>query len=176
MENQAVLGTEHSATVLYLAFELSRKNWKLGFSDGRLPQVRQVTVGAGDLKGCQEEIEKAKPRFGLKGEVGSAKLLRSGARRILVASSVDGDGDREPGGGCRVDRGESTATAGEDGPDGCAKVGETVDPILAWRTGGVASGEGAEGRGRSSPAAASRTGDAEGREKATPGADTLAVI
>ena len=78
MENQAVLGTEHSATVLYLAFELSRKNWKLGFSDGRMPQVRQVTVGAGDLKRCQEEIEKAKQRFGLKGEVAVRSCYEAG--------------------------------------------------------------------------------------------------
>src|SRR3954468_9604482 len=66
MENQAVLGNKDNAEVLYLAFELSRKNWKLGFSDGKLPQIRQVTIGAGDLESCQKEIEKAKQRFAMK--------------------------------------------------------------------------------------------------------------
>jgi transposase len=69
MENQAVLGKENSAEVLHLAFELSRKKWKLGFSDGKAPQVRQVTISGGDLKACGEEIGKAKQRFGLKGTV-----------------------------------------------------------------------------------------------------------
>ena len=65
MENQAALGKENSAEVLYLAFELSHKKWKLGFSDGKAPQVRQVTIEAGDLERCRHEIQKAKRRFGL---------------------------------------------------------------------------------------------------------------
>ncbi len=73
MENQAVLGKENSAEFLNLAFELSRKKWKLGFSDGKAAQVRQVTISARDLKACGEEIEKAKQRFGLK----QSALVRS---------------------------------------------------------------------------------------------------
>jgi transposase len=66
MENQAVPGKDNNAEVLYLAFELSRKNWKLGFSDGKMPQIRQVTIASGDLEACEREIKKAKQRFGLK--------------------------------------------------------------------------------------------------------------
>jgi transposase len=69
MENQAVQAREDNAEVLHLAFELSRKNWKLGFSDGRMPQIRQVTIQSGDLQACQKEIEKAKQRFGMKESV-----------------------------------------------------------------------------------------------------------
>jgi transposase len=65
MENQAVLEKENNAGDLYLAFELSHKKWKLGFSDGKGPQVRQVTIESGDLEACRHEIEKAKRRFGL---------------------------------------------------------------------------------------------------------------
>lgn len=64
MENQAVLVEEHSA-VLYVALELSRKNWKVGFSDGRMPKIREVTIDAGDLERFRSEIEKAKKKFGL---------------------------------------------------------------------------------------------------------------
>ena len=60
MENQAALEKENTAGVLYLAFELSRKKWKLGFSDGKVPQIRQVTIQAGDLEVCRKEIQKAK--------------------------------------------------------------------------------------------------------------------
>jgi len=66
MENQAVPSKENNAEVLSLAFELSRKKWKLGFSDGQQPQIRQVTIDSGDLEGCRKEIEKAKQRFGMK--------------------------------------------------------------------------------------------------------------
>ena len=66
MENQAVPSKENNAEVLSLAFELSRKKWKLGFSDGQQPQIRQVTIDSGDLEGCRKEVEKAKQRFGMK--------------------------------------------------------------------------------------------------------------
>src|SRR3974390_2303443 len=69
MNDQAVLGPESSADNLYVAFELSRKDWKLGFSEGKTPQIRQVTIPAGDLEGCRKEIDKAKERFGMKGPV-----------------------------------------------------------------------------------------------------------
>lgn len=68
MNNQAVQ-EENKAEILHLAFELSRKKWKLGFSDGQKPQVRQVTINAGDLQACGEEIEKTKRRWGLAGKV-----------------------------------------------------------------------------------------------------------
>jgi transposase len=65
MENQVALKTKHSAEELYLAFELSRKEWKLGFSDGKTAQIRRVSIEARDLGGVQKEIEKAKRRFGM---------------------------------------------------------------------------------------------------------------
>src|SRR5690242_19847665 len=65
MENQAALEKENRAAVLYLAFELSKKKWKLGFSDGKAPQIREVTIEAGDLEGCRNQIERAKRRFQL---------------------------------------------------------------------------------------------------------------
>jgi transposase len=68
MNNQAVR-EENKTEILYLAFELSRKKWKLGFSDGKKAQVRQVTINAGDLQRCGEEIEKTKQRWGLQSRV-----------------------------------------------------------------------------------------------------------
>ena len=65
MENQVALGNENNAKQLLLAFELSRKKWKLGFSDGNQSQVREVSIAAGDFQALGREIEKAKRKFGL---------------------------------------------------------------------------------------------------------------
>ena len=54
-------------SVLHLAFELSQRTWKLGFSDGL--KMRFVSIEARNLEQLQEEIEKAKIRFKMKGKV-----------------------------------------------------------------------------------------------------------
>jgi transposase len=50
---------------LYLAFELSQKQWKLGFTIGiaQRPRIRNIT--ARDLQALEDEIQTAKQRFGL---------------------------------------------------------------------------------------------------------------
>jgi transposase len=65
MENQVALEKENTAADLFVAFELSRKKWKLGFGDGKTAQIREVSVEAGDLEAIRNEITKAKRRFGL---------------------------------------------------------------------------------------------------------------
>lgn len=52
-------------SVLYLAFELSNKKWKLGFSIGLGQKARIRTIDSGDLAGLKSEIELAKKRFKL---------------------------------------------------------------------------------------------------------------
>jgi transposase len=51
--------------VLYLAFEMGSKNWKLGFSAGFGHATRLRTVDAGDLIQLKAEIVSAKKRFKL---------------------------------------------------------------------------------------------------------------
>ncbi len=50
---------------LYLAFELSNKKWKLGFTTGLGQNPRERTIDAGDLPALEEEIDRAKQRFDL---------------------------------------------------------------------------------------------------------------
>lgn len=66
MKNQAALSTENNSKKgrLYLAFELSRKKWKLGFSDGKVVRARIRTIAARDFQALGEEIEEAKKHFG----------------------------------------------------------------------------------------------------------------
>ena len=56
MENQDALETKDNSGELYLAFELSRKEWKLGFSDGKTAQIRRVSIEAGDLESAIEQL------------------------------------------------------------------------------------------------------------------------
>lgn len=59
---------EHSietAPILYLAFELSNKKWKLGFSIGLGQKVRIRTIDSGNLVALRSEIGLAKKRFKL---------------------------------------------------------------------------------------------------------------
>jgi len=48
---------------LFMAMELSNKNWKVAFSNGE--KIRHINVVAGDQKGLPAAIEKSKEKFGL---------------------------------------------------------------------------------------------------------------
>jgi transposase len=50
---------------LYLAFELSNQDWKLGFTVGLGQPARQRKIAAGDTTALKHEIALAKQRFGL---------------------------------------------------------------------------------------------------------------
>jgi transposase len=50
---------------LYLAFELSNQEWKLGFTVGLGQPARQRKIAAGDTTALKHEIALAKQRFGL---------------------------------------------------------------------------------------------------------------
>src|SRR5947199_8224819 len=67
MNKQAALLTEHSAkeSRLYLAIELSRKKWKLAWSDGKGGRARIRAIEARDSQQLGGEIEAAKKHFGL---------------------------------------------------------------------------------------------------------------
>jgi len=58
-------GSKTLEGTLYLAFELSDKNWKLGFTIGLGQSPRRRAVTAGDLEALEVEIGLAKKRFGL---------------------------------------------------------------------------------------------------------------
>ena len=59
---------EHNTTtarVLFLAFELSEKTWKLGCTTGHGQKPRERTVAARESARWLQEIAQAKKRFGL---------------------------------------------------------------------------------------------------------------
>ena len=86
MKNQAALITEINATQarLYLAIELSRKNWKLGFSDGSATRARIRTISARDFQKLGEEIRQAKKHFQLAPEVATVSCYEAGREGFWI--------------------------------------------------------------------------------------------
>jgi transposase len=89
MENQVALKAENNAEFLYVAFELSRKKWRLGFSGGVNPQIRVVTIESGDLEGCIQEIAKAKQRFGMEGSIRVRSCYEAGREGFWLHRALE---------------------------------------------------------------------------------------
>ncbi len=78
---------------MYLAFELGKKNWKLGFTVGFGQKPRERTIVAGDLAAVKAEIDSEKRRFGLSREARVLSCYEAGRdgcwlRRYLVHLGV----------------------------------------------------------------------------------------
>ena len=83
-----------STSALYLAFELSSKNWKLGFSIGLGQKPRIRTIEAGDLDLLRSEIEGARKRFRLPQECPVVSCYEAGRdgfwlHRFLTAEGIE---------------------------------------------------------------------------------------
>ncbi len=84
--------TPHQST-LFLAFELGKNTWKLGFTIGVAQQPRERTIPAGALETLQQEITRAKQRFGLPEDACVVSCYEAGRdgfwlHRSLVAHGI----------------------------------------------------------------------------------------
>jgi transposase len=80
--------------LLYLAFELGNKQWKVGSTIGLGQAPRLRTITAGDLSQVRDEIGRAKRRFGLVTEVPVVSCYEAGRdgfwlHRYLVSEGID---------------------------------------------------------------------------------------
>ena len=78
---------------LYLAFELGKNTWKLGFTIGVAQQPRERMIPAGEVERLQQEIARAKQRFGLPEEARVVSCYEAGRdgfwlHRYLVAHGI----------------------------------------------------------------------------------------
>jgi transposase len=85
--------TTHRPT-LFLAFELSVTTWKLGFTTGAAQRPRERSMPAGAIHVLQEEITRAKQRFGLPDDTRVVSCYEAGRdgfwlHRCLVAQGVE---------------------------------------------------------------------------------------
>jgi len=90
----AILNSNHSASesVLYMAMELSNKNWKLGFSGGEKNRIK--TIASGDWKALRLEIEQAKSKFKLSSDCHIVSCYEAGRdgfwiHRALIADGIE---------------------------------------------------------------------------------------
>jgi len=74
---------------LNLGIELSRKKWKLGFSDGRVPRARVVTIAARDWEAFRRELEKARQHFGLGASVAIRSCYEAGREGFWVHRALE---------------------------------------------------------------------------------------
>jgi transposase len=77
---------------LYLGIELSRKKWKLGFSDGRVERARVVTIVARDWKALQREIEKARGQYKLDAKASIRSCYEAGREGFWVHRALEAMG------------------------------------------------------------------------------------
>jgi transposase len=82
-----------SQPTLYLAFELGKNTWKLGFTIGMAQQPRERMIPSGDVERLQQEIARAKQRFGLPEEARVVSCYEAGRdgfwlHRYLIVHSV----------------------------------------------------------------------------------------
>src|SRR5919202_6738203 len=83
-----------SQPTLSLAFELGQNKWKLGFTIGMAQQPRERTIPAGALDILQQEITRAKQRFGLPEDARVVSCYEAGRdgfwlHRSLMAHGVE---------------------------------------------------------------------------------------
>lgn len=81
---------QKETTVLYLAFELSNKKWKLGFSNGE--KMRYKTIAAGDLGAFREELAKARHKFELKTDTPIYSIYEAGRDGFWIHRWLTGKG------------------------------------------------------------------------------------
>jgi transposase len=76
-----------TVAILYVAFELSRKKWKLGFSDGRNARARVVTIAAQDWEALKRELDRARLRFELPEDVRKVSCYEIGREGFWLHGS-----------------------------------------------------------------------------------------
>ena len=92
---EATLEKEYtSERALYLAFELGKEKWKLGFSIGLGQNPRRRVIDGGDLQALKKEIKLAKKRFDLLEEVPAKSCYEAGREgfwlhRHLLATGIE---------------------------------------------------------------------------------------
>ena len=77
---------------LYLALELSKKSWKLGFSDGRSVRARIRSIEARDLQALAAEIGQAKAHFGLAATEATVSCYEAGREGFWIDRALSKNG------------------------------------------------------------------------------------
>jgi hypothetical protein len=72
-----------------VAFELSEKTWKLGFTTGHGEKPRERTVAARHQARLLQEVAYAKKRFGLSQQIAGVEAERRTALQTLQEANIE---------------------------------------------------------------------------------------
>ena len=133
--------------MLFVAFELSRREWKLALTSGFGVRPWLRTIAAGDLAGVARVIAQGRGRFGLDGAAPVVSCYEAGRDGFWIHRALVAQGAGESGGRFVEHRGESAGTASQDGPDRCGEIGADASAGVVWGADGVERGAGADGGG-----------------------------
>lgn len=79
-----------NSSVLYMALELSRKTWRLGFSNGA--KNRQVSVDASNLAALGDAVRQAKSKLGLDDDCAVLSCYEAGRDGFWIHRELEGMG------------------------------------------------------------------------------------
>jgi transposase len=83
--------------VLFVAFELSEKTWKLGFTTGHGQNPRERTMAARDAQRLLDEVAQAKTRLGLPETTPVVSCYEAGREGFWLHRFVQAHGITNPG-------------------------------------------------------------------------------
>src|SRR2546428_11289427 len=86
-------------SVLYVAFELGKKQWKLAMTSGFGMQPWLRTVASGDLAAVTRVVQQARARFGVDVRARVVSCYEAGRGGFLVPRALQGLGIEDCGGG-----------------------------------------------------------------------------
>jgi len=92
--NDQATQTENSNKALYVAFELSKKKWKLAIGDGSARQPRVVSTASGDFGALETHLARARKRFCVSEGAPVRTCYEAGRdgfwiHRVLAARGID---------------------------------------------------------------------------------------
>jgi transposase len=75
---------------MFMAMELSKKNWKLAFSNGE--RIRHINVAGGDPEGLRAAIERSREKLGLAGDCAVYACYEAGRDGFWIHHCLEGMG------------------------------------------------------------------------------------
>src|SRR5258708_37615951 len=107
--------TSVNEPTVYVAFELGKKEWKLGLTSGFGGELIIRTLRSGDLRAVARVIEEARRRFGVPDAARIVSCYEAGGGGIWIHRGLAPVGVGQPVGGSGRPWGEPGGRRGEKG-------------------------------------------------------------
>src|ERR1700732_3069015 len=153
MVNTPSADSNNEPVACYVAIELSKSGWLVGFLTPLSDKTGRYQVKAGDAQALLDLIERVHTRVArqLNRPVEVMSCYEAGydgfwLHRVLVASGPGSPWHSQSRSGSGQLAGEPASAPSEDGPNRRRPYAAGIDPISAWRAGGLQRGASSAGR------------------------------